>query len=542
MSDPDTAQQIIRRQEQIKSNRGTFERQWHEIGLRVMPRADNFLSKSAPGQRKDQFVFDSTAPLALTRFSAALESMLTPRSQKWHNLEALDPRVKKSKAVAVYLEQVRDLLFQVRYTPSANFASQTNELYMNLGAFGTGAMFIKDALHEGIKYMSIPLAELFIAQDDNGIVDTVYRRYEMTARAAWRKWGDVLPEKILQAKVKDPEQTFEFIHCVRPNDEVEHGKLNRRGMKYYSADVAIEGKTLLKEGGFRTFPYAVSRYVTAAGEVYGRSPAQDVLADIRTVNEMEKTNLRYGQRVNDPPLMTADVDSLSPFNMKSGSLNAGYLSENGTEMVKPLLIQGDPRFAIEQSQQKRKAINDSFLVTLFQILVDTPQMTATEVMERAQEKGALLAPTVGRQEAEFLGCCITREIDILASAGALPPPPPELANSGGQIKIIYDNPLSRMRRSGEGVGILRTIESLMPVAQADPRVLKRFNFDRITQRLSEVNGVPADCLYSDDEMKKIDAQMAQQEQMKNMLQAAPIAAQTAKTLSDANANAQKAPF
>lgn len=538
----DLAQEIINRQERIKSNRSTFERQWHEIALRVLPREDSFLNKSQPGQRKDQFVFDSTAPLALTRFAAAMESMLTPRSQVWHGLEPLNIKLKKSKATMVYLESIRDLLFRVRYAPSANFSSQCNELYMNLGAFGTGAMFIKDALHEGIKYVSIPLPELFIAQDDNGLVDTVYRRYEMTARAAWRKWRDAVPEKIMQAVAKDPEKTFEFIHCVRPNDEVEYGKLNRRGMKYSSVDISIEGKAILNQGGFRTFPYAVSRYITGAGEVYGRSPAQDALADIRTLNEMEKTNLRYGQRVNDPPLLAADVDSLSPFSMKSGAINAGFLSENGTEMVKPLLIQGDPRFALEQSQQKRKAINDSFLVTLFQILVDTPQMTATEVMERAQEKGALLAPTMGRQEAEFLGPLITREIDILANAGALPPPPPDMLESGGKIHIIYDNPLSRVRRAGEGVGILRTIESLMPVAQADPRVLKRFNFDRITQRLSEVNGVPADCLYSDAEMKNIDAANAQQAQMQNILQAAPIAAQTAKTLAQAGQASQQAPF
>ena len=35
-------------------------------------------------------------------------------------------------------------------------------------------------------------------------------------------------------------------------------------------------------------------------------------------------------------------------------------------------------------------INDAFLVTLFQILTETPEMTATEVIERTREKGALL--------------------------------------------------------------------------------------------------------------------------------------------------------
>jgi hypothetical protein len=38
----------------------------------------------------------------------------------------------------------------------------------------------------------------------------------------------------------------------------------------------------------------------------------------------------------------------------------------------------------------RKSLTN--LITLFQIMVDNPRMTATEVMEKAQEKSMLLAP------------------------------------------------------------------------------------------------------------------------------------------------------
>ncbi|MBJ7391821.1 MAG: hypothetical protein JHC85_09650, partial [Chthoniobacterales bacterium] len=37
------------------------------------------------------------------------------------------------------------------------------------------------------------------------------------------------------------------------------------------------------------------------------------------------------------------------------------------------------------------------LVTLTQVLVAAPRMTAAEALLRAQEKAALLAPTMGRQ-------------------------------------------------------------------------------------------------------------------------------------------------
>ena len=41
---------------------------------------------------------------------------------------------------------------------------------------------------------------------------------------------------------------------------------------------------MLDEGGYRTFPYAISRYVTAPGETYGRSPAMLALPSIKTLN------------------------------------------------------------------------------------------------------------------------------------------------------------------------------------------------------------------------------------------------------------------
>ena len=57
---------------------------------------------------------------------------------------------------------------------------------------------------------------------------------------------------------------------------------------------------------------------------------------------------------------------------------------------------------------QRAAVNDALYIRLFQILVQNPQMTATEVVERTNEKGILLAPTVGRQQSEYLGPLIDR--------------------------------------------------------------------------------------------------------------------------------------
>jgi hypothetical protein len=537
---------IVRDQERAKTYRANFERQWTDIARYVFPRADDFNNKSSPGTRKEQYVFDSTAQLALLAFSAAMESMLTPRTQKWHHIRPVDPSLAADEDVMLYCERLRDLLFRIRYSATSNFAAQASEHYMGLGSFGTSIMFVEDGLGGGIRYQSIPLSECYVQENAWGVIDTIYRRYTLTARQAYQKWGDRLPNTITDTKDAQPDREFEFLHAVMPNDDREPNDRSWKGMAYYACDICISGNVLLNEGGYRTWPYPTSRYVTAPREVYGRSPAWDSLADIKTLNEMSKTGLRYGQLVTDPPWITADVDAMAPFTVRPGSVNAGYMNERGDMLAKSLAPQGDPRFSLEMMDQRRGAVNRSFLVTLFQILVETPEMTATEAMLRAQEKGALLAPTMGRQQGEFLGPLIAREIDILDNSGrleqALGPMPDALRDAGGLVDIEYDSPLSRLQRAEEGIGILRTLEALTPLAQIDSGVLRVVNAERTFRRLRDINGAPLDMLNTSEELAAIKEAEAAQAQAAALLEAAPVAAQTAKTMAEAGAVAGQARF
>lgn len=541
-TDQDLAEWVLRRYERLKSYRANFETQWHEIALRILPRADDFTTKRSPGTKREDYIYDSTAVLALPAFASAMESMLTPRNSKWHMLRPHDLDLIGDEETELYCERVRDLMFRVRYSAYANFASQTYETYMGLGAFGTGAVFVQDALSKGIRYQCIPLSEMFVDEDAAGVVDTVIRRYELSARQAYQKFGDLCPADICNCVDKEPDRTFEFLHAVFPNEERKVNLRNFKGMAFRAVDVSVTGKRVLREGGYRTMPYAVSRYVTAPREVYGRSPAWDVLADVKTLNEMSKTTLRYGQLVTDPPWITADVDSLEPFKMRPGAINPGYMNEQGMVLAKALAPDGDPRITLEMANQRRESINRAFLITLFQILVDTPQMSATEAMLRAQEKGALLAPTMGRQQSELLGPIIARELDILQAAGALPEMPPAMRDRGGRVKVEYDSPLTRAQRAEEGVGILRTLEAITPLANIDPQMLKAINATRTLKRLREINGAPADMLNSDAEMAAMQEAEAQQQALAGLVQAAPAVSQTVKNLAQANKEATAAPF
>ena len=132
----------------------------------------------------------------------------------------------------------------------------------------------------------------------------------------------------------------------------------------------------------------------------------------------------------DDGVLNGEVD------LRPGAYNPGGLDSQGRELVKAMQT-GNFQVAEQLLEHDRNDIEDSFFVTLFQILNETPEMTATEVIERVAEKTALLAPTMGRGQSEFLGPCTQREIDLMVEIGIAPQMPPELIEAAGEYAIQY---------------------------------------------------------------------------------------------------------
>ena len=535
-------EQILQRFQSAKGNRSNWETHWEEIAERVLPRQMGFLGERTNGEKKTQKVFDSKPMIALERFAAVMDSMLTPRQQKWHNLRTTDETLNSNFEVQDWFYKVNNILYSSRYSPKANFAGQNSERWTSVGAFGTGSLFIDFQPGVGLRYRCVNLRDTYFLENHQGMIDTVYREFKFTARQAAQQWGEKnLPERIMKA-LEDPKSsntTFAFVHVVAPREDFDPTRADARGKPYASYYISVQDRVLVApEGGYTSFPYSISRYVTAPDEVYGRSPAMSALPDIKMLNEMAKTDIRAVHKLIDPPILLHDDGILGggsmTVNMRPGGLNVGGVNRNGQAMMQPFGTGARVDSSENKMDQRRQSIDDAFLVTLFQILVDTPRMTATEALIRAQEKGMLLTPTMGRQQSESLGPLIERELDLLAFHGKLPPMPQILLDAGGDYEITYDSPMSRMQRAEELVGVQRTMELLAPFAQMDPTVLDVFDKDQLARLTAEVSGVPTPILRSPDAVAEIRAQRAQAEADAAMVQAAQPIAGAMKDAAQAN--------
>ena len=521
---------LIKKYESIKGLRGTWEEHWEEIAERLIPREMGFVGKREKGEKRTQKVFDSRPMLALNRCSSVLDSMITPAQSRWSFIKSTNPALNRIHEVRKYHEEVNRILYASRYRPAAGFVGQNQERWTSMAAFGTGLLFVDYA--GGTRYRHVSLRDCYLLENHQGLIDTVYRRIMLTARQAAQQFGvDDLPDKIKKA-LENPNrhaEEFEYFHVTMPNEDYFPGYIGYMGKPFVSIYVCMTSRNMMGSvQGYGSFPYSVSRYVMAPDEVYGRGPGVMALPDIKMLNEMSKTDIKASHKLVDPPLLMHDDgvmgNGAKEINATPGSLISGGVSRDGRQLIQPLHTGARVDIADSKMEQRRLAIDDAFLVTLFQILVETPRMTATEAMIRTQEKGMLLTPTMGRQQTEAIGPLIEREIELLANNFKLPPMPEVLIEAGTEYEVMYDSPLSRMQQAEQLVGVQRAVELLTPMAQIDPAVLDVLNQDEIAQLTVRLSGMPADTINSPQKIRQIREDRARQQQAEQMAaMAQPVA-------------------
>ena len=541
----DREEQIIsttmREFSQYQTRRSMFAQQWEEVAQLILPTSRNtffYQSYNAPGQKKTQQQVDATGALALHRFCAIADSLVTPRNMHWHGLQG-DEYVMKDRKSRLWFESTTKMLFRARYAATANFAAQNYNNWQSLGAFGNSTMFVDKfdgrwtRGQRGLRYKAVPLGETFYGENHQGKVDRMIRWFKLTAYQAAQKWGeDALPDNIRTRLSQDQTTLFSFLHCVKPrDDDYDPEALDERSMPFTSYYLSVEGRCLMPNGdtgklesGYRVFPYAVSRYDQAPGEVEGRGPAQIVLPSLKTLNAQKVTFLKSGHRAADPVLLLAD-DGIVGMDMRPGALNKGGVNSDGKALVH-VLPTGDIQISEKMMGEERGIIDDVFLVSLFKVLSEHPNMTATQVIELVNEKGMLVAPTLGRQHTEYVGGLVERELDLLSEMRMLDPMPPRLAEAMGAYEVTDTSPLSLAAAAGEAAGFLRTLEQVRELVNItqDMSLLDPFNFDVATPAIARINHVREEWMADDSQIAAKRQNRAQQQQKQQQIQAAPAEA------------------
>ncbi|MGD9724400.1 MAG: portal protein [Pirellulales bacterium] len=540
-----SADDLVEREKTLRGARGMWEVQWQSIARYCLPNSATFMEQVTPGQERMRYILDSTAPRALEMFASFLHTLLNSPASQWikFGVEG-EPDLTNDAAVREYLETCQVKVMNILVSPSADIYSQLHQIYLDLGAFGTGVMYVDNVARQ-LRTRVYHLDDCVIDEGEDEMIDSVFRQRKQTRRAALQRFK---PEKLgrnfVTDETKDMNRVDRYLHCVIPATDAlaetipltTRQKLSRP--QYVSAWILDEGegdKKILETGTYQEFPYMVPRWYKARGEVYGRSQAMTAMPDIRMVNRMSDTILRGAEKIVDPPLVIRDGSLMSPVRLHAGGLT---FVEGDTE-IKSLIPPGTSR--IETGNQlliaRQQAIKEAFFTPLF-VTPDSPVKTATQVMQEVDERNRALSPMLVRLQTELFSRLCVRVFNLLRRAGHLPTPPVSLRDK--TLNLEYVSPLIASQKQMEALAIARSFEQLSYWAQVDRGIFDWVDTDEVAQRVPMANGMPANMLKTATAVKDVRKARAEKEAQDAMLQQGPEAAKGAAALISAGADVTKA--
>ena len=516
MARTDLTKGLLSRFEKLESQRQNWETHWQDVADYMQPRKADVTKQRARGDKRMEQVFDSSPIQAVELLAASLHGMLTNPSTPWFTLRFKDEEVDNEDDAKLWLESATDVMYTA--FNRSNFQQEIFELYHDLITFGTAAMFIEEDNDDLIKFSTRHINEVFIAENDKGRIDTIFRKFKLSARSSLQKFGNKVSSEIQSKAQKNPYEEIEILHAVYPRTDFNPNKKDKQNMPFESVYLEFKNGNELSVSGFKEFPFVVPRYLKASNEIYGRSPAMTALPDVKMLNEMSKTTIKAAQKQVDPPLLVPDDGFLLPVRTVPGGLN--FYRSGTRDRIEPLNIGANNPLGLNMEDQRRDSIRAVFYVNQL-MMQQGPQMTATEVIQRNEEKMRLLGPVLGRLQSELLKPLIDRVFAILLRNNMLPQAPEFL--SGRDIEIEYVSPLAKAQKSTELQSIMRAVEILGSLANVAP-VFDYVNFDNLVKHLADIVGVPQKLLKSQSQVNAERQQAAQQqEQMQQMQQLQQVA-------------------
>lgn len=522
---PAIAGEIVERSEELSAARRPFESTWSEIRRYLLPMM-KAVSGGTPGDKRRDDILDNSGETASEMLAAALYGELNNPATEWLKLATEDRVEEGDRDAALWLGTV---------VKGMNAEFERGGIYDALAGYYQGVVDIgtgtvnADGKQGRAVYTHRPEAEMFVAVNAEGRIDTWHRRFELTARQAVQEFQGATPEKIREAAEAGGTkagQTFQFLHAVYPRSDRLPGRRDPGNLPFVSAWVWPDKKHLIRESGFHESPYVTGRWRISGDETYGRGCGWKALPDVKMLQRVMRSEIRGAEKAIEPALLVADDGVLSPVRLNSGGLNyvRAELMMRGNEPIRPITTGARPDFAEEFLAGVRDRIDRAYYKHLLQ-LVREPRMTATHALLLDEESMRILAQFLARQQREILGPLVVRTFGIMARAGRFPPRPASL--QGQRLKVEFVSPMARAQGLREVSAMSRLNDVMAPYIAARPETLDNLDIDAGYRRAASRLGVPMDLLRETrkrDELRQARNEAMQAEQDKQDLQRAAAGA------------------
>ena len=538
----------LKRCEEVKND---YEDLLYDIARYVNPRRELIKDSQRynnKGMARGKDSYSGVPNSALSVWVDGMQGHMVSQSLNWFKSVMGLRELNEIDEVQQYLQYYDEAMYG-EFNRS-NFYSVIGEWFRDAGSIGTAPLYVEEDLKNSRAVCTpIHLREIFISENMFGEVDTVFRKFFLTAKQAVEKWGtSKLNKNIVDCAKSNPEKKFEFIHAVFPNNNIVYGSVLSEHKPIASVYMQQQGNPddpeseILSKSGYDINPYAIWRLRKNSDEIYGYSPAADAMVEIKQLNQMEKTLLQAAHMAVASPL---NVPERMRGNVRIEPNGLNYY-EKGGDVITPVRTGIQFPIGLDREEKKQRIIEDKYRVEFFLILSRSErEMTATEIMERQSEKAVLLGPQVDRLEKEGLSKVFNIIADIAEKAGRLPEPPQVLVDYVGEmqrrgtkpttIEPVFIGPLAQaQRRLFQMQPVKNGLNELAAASVVFPDVLDKVDPDKLAEHILDSTDFPQNIMRTDVELMEFRKQKMEEMQQTQAMQIAQGAA-------DAYPNLSKAP-
>lgn len=555
-TDDEKAKDIIKKASKAfgTAERMNVESTWALLAEFILPNANGgFFGDTSKGVRRDRRVFSSVGSQANRDLASFLHATITNPAMDWSKLRFRSDVLNNDQASVLWMQ---DSIKKVHIAfNESNLNAEIGEGWGQIGALGTMAIFheeIQDELgnFEKFNFQTWHLSEIAIAENALGMVDTIYRKFTMTLKQLYEKFGDAIGPDMMDKLESSPLEEHHLYHAIYPRSakdvKLTNGVSTPDKRPFASCYVLCKGSKILREDGYYEFPVYVPRWSTLPGEVYGYGPGHTALSDIRSLNKIWEEGLKALAKSVNPPIFSTKQ------NMFSADLRPGKINTvRDVNQIKEFITQSRLDLLEYSISTLTGTIKSAFYIDklLLPPRTETGEMTAFEVAQRLEQLQQILGPVVSRFNDELLVPLTMRSIKMLQRNGVILDYPPlikQVAQVSGtkaiDVEILFSNSLARSQQLSELRNVQQWIQETAMMAQINPEVLDRIDFDEVSEYSAKIRGIPEQMIKSDDDVQAMRQQRQQQQEMAQALQAGEqvgnIVGKVGPVMNNAQANSQ----
>lgn len=521
-------QYLMRRLVELQRLRAPWMDRWREVSDYISPFNGRFEREDHLEDRDYRFIFDNEAGRSLNTLVSGLASGATSPVRQWFKLAIPDANLMLDISTAKWCSEIEHLI--MRYFQQSNTYNSLHSLYRELCLFGVGVDLIMEDEDNLLRHHVLSAGEYCLQTNSDGIVDTLYREFQLTVAQAIQQFGwDEVPDVIkddYEAGYLD--HYYNFCHAIEPRKDRNVDSPTNKNMPfasyYFMVNDSSKNDGIISESGFKTFPALCPRWDVLAGETYGISPAITSLPNVKQLQqECECKSVALELMIN-PPIQAPSTLRQEPMSLTPGAISFTGMTGND-QSVKPIITTaGDINAITQDIAQLKQDIKSDFFVDLFLLIqqATNDRMTATEVAALKEEKMLVLGPVIERLQHELLQPLIAMTYNQLKERNMLPEPPAQA--KGAVLEPEFQSMLAQSQRAVDINSIDRMMGSLQSVAAVAPEVLDRLSPDGLVDTYRDRLAVDPKIFRSVDEANELRQQrmqaQAQAQEMENMEQGA----------------------